>query len=291
MKKVWTIIEILEWTKQYFSKKGVENPRLDAEILLSFVLKKERIFLYVHFDEPLTVEELKVYKELILRRGNHEPLAYILGHKEFMDWQVMVNDNVLVPRPETELLVEETIKWSVNKNCINILEVGVGSGAIIISLLKSNSLWQGTGLDISWGALEVARENAARQNVLGRLRLVQSDLFTALGENDRFDIVVSNPPYITSDEMKSLTKDVLNEPHLALDGGQDGLDFYRKIANDIAKFLQPQGLLALEVGHNQAGIVAELLLAMGMKNIRIQKDYSNIERMVFGELYYFGAAS
>lgn len=283
MSKVWTIIEILEWTKQYFSKKGVENPRLDAEILLCFVLKKERIFLYVHFDEPLTKEELKIYKELILRRGNHEPLAYILGQKEFMNWQVMVNNNVLVPRPETELLVEEIIKWSEGKNCTQILELGVGSGAIIISLLKSNVLWQGTGLDISSEALTVTKENAIRQNVLDRLQLLSSDLFTAVDKNLHFDIIVSNPPYITSEDMKILAKDVLNEPHLALSGGEDGLDFYRRIAHQVTNFLAPQGLVALEVGYNQASIVAELLNEVGLKNIRSQKDYSNIERMVFGE--------
>ena len=193
-KPLWTITRVLEWTKQYFANKGIENPRLDAEILLCAVLKCERITLYVHFDQPLDDTELAEYRSYVTRRANQEPLAYILGTKAFMKHSFKVTPAVLVPRPETELLVESVAKAAVGAGAENLLDIGTGSGAIIVSLLDLLPQSRGTAVDISAAALVVAGENAENIGVSERLTLVESDLFSKLDCNKKFDIIVSNPP-------------------------------------------------------------------------------------------------
>ena len=179
-KDVWTIVKILDWTRQYFADKGIENPRLDAEILLCAVLSCPRINLYVHFDQPLKADELAKYREFVLRRGRQEPLAYILGEKAFMNYTFKVTPAVLVPRPETELLVETLIELNYSSNKIRILDLGTGSGAIIISLLSLLPLSEGTAVDISPTALAVATENAERLGVRESFTPVLSDLYSKL---------------------------------------------------------------------------------------------------------------
>ena len=193
-KPLWTITRVLEWTKQYFANKGIENPRLDAEILLCAVLKCERITLYVHFDQPLDDTELAEYRSYVTRRANQEPLAYILGTKAFMKHSFKVTPAVLVPRPETELLVESVAKAAVGAGAENLLDIGTGSGAIIVSLLDLLPQSRGTAVDISAAALVVAGENAENIGVSERLTLVESDLFSKLDCNKKFDMIVSNPP-------------------------------------------------------------------------------------------------
>ena len=195
-KPVWTIIKILNWTKQYFADKGVENPRLDAEILLCAVLKCERIKLYLDFERPLDEQELAQYRNYVARRAKHEPLAYILGEKAFMRNIFKVSSDTLVPRPETELLVESLVMASEKINpAPKILDIGTGSGAIIVSLLDYLPQAKGVGVDISSGALVTAKENALQIGVADRAAFLLSDLFSAVPENKKFDIIVSNPPY------------------------------------------------------------------------------------------------
>lgn len=283
-KPVWTIIKILDWTKQYFTDRGVENPRLDAEVLLCAVLQCERIKLYMDFERPLTSAELAKYKEYVARRGQHEPLAYILGEKEFMRNSFKVTPATLVPRPETELLVESLIKAAnlLNENGdVKILDIGTGSGAIIVSLLDYLPNAKGVGVDISMDALVVAEENARRIGVRERAGFVRSDLFSRIPVDKKFDIIVSNPPYIPAADIAGLAKDVQKEPHGALDGGINGLDFYRRIINEAMEHMAAEGILAFEVGINQAQIVAELCRQAGFKETAIRKDYADIERMVF----------
>ena len=280
-KPLWTITRVLEWTKQYFANKGIENPRLDAEILLCAVLKCERITLYVHFDQPLSEEELTEYRGYVARRAQQEPLAYILGEKAFMKHSFKVNPAVLVPRPETELLVESVAKAAAGAGAASLLDLGTGSGAIIVSLLELLPQAAGTAVDISAAALAVAGENAGAIGVSSRLTLVESDLFAGLPAGQTFDIIVSNPPYIPAADIAGLAADVQREPRGALDGGSDGLDFYRRIAAGCGTWLKPDGLLAFEVGIGQAQQVAELCRQAGLTVTALRKDYAEIERMVF----------
>lgn len=283
-KPVWTIIKILDWTKQYFADRGVENPRLDAEVLLCAVLQCERIKLYMDFERPLTGAELSQYKNYVARRGQHEPLAYILGEKEFMRNSFKVTSATLVPRPETELLVESLIKAAQGLKAdgdVKILDIGTGSGAIIVSLLDYLPNAKGVGVDISVDALIVAEENSRRIGVRERAGFMQSDLFSRIPADKKFDIIVSNPPYIPAADIAGLAKDVQKEPLGALDGGADGLDFYRRIISEAMDHMTDEGILAFEVGINQAQVVAELCRKAGFKGTAIRKDYADIERMVF----------
>ena len=282
-KPVWTIMKILNWTKQYFARKGVENPRLDAEILLCAVLDCERINLYVDFERPLSEEELARFRGYVLRRGAQEPLAYILGEKGFMRNSFKVTQDTLVPRPETELLVENIIKLAESVGGdVKILDIGTGSGAIIVSLLDYLPQAKGVGVDISVGALTVARENAQNIGVLDRCGFIRSDVFSKVPLEKKFDIIVSNPPYIPAGDIAGLAPDVQQEPHGALDGGVDGLDFYRRITAEAADHLAEDGLLAFEIGYDQGEAVAALCRAAGFSRTIVLKDYAELDRMVLG---------
>ena len=281
---VWTIMKILNWTKQYFEAKGVENPRLDAEVLLCAVLKCQRITLYVDFERPLSEEELATYREYVRRRGNFEPLAYILGERAFMRNTFKVNKATLVPRPETELLVESLVRIAPllkREGDVKILDIGTGSGAIIVSLLDYLPNAKGVGVDISVDALIVAKENSEKIGVTGRIGFVRSDVFSKLPLEKKFDIIVSNPPYIPAGDIAGLDKDVQQEPRGALDGGADGLDFYRRITAEAMDHMAGEGVLAFEIGIGQAAAVQQLCLDAGFVKTAVRKDYAGIERMVF----------
>ncbi len=280
-KPVWNILKILDWTKQYFKNKGLENPRLDAEVLLCAVLNCERIKLYVNFDQPLEEEELAQYREYVQRRGKMEPLAYIIGHKEFMDSDFKVTTDTLVPRPETELLVEELIRMNETKGPREILDIGCGSGAILLSLLKELPEARGLGIDINPGAVAVTMENAKSLQLEDRCAVLVSDLYTNLPRDDKFNLIVSNPPYIPTGDISGLAQDVQKEPRAALDGGIDGLDYYKRILEHINDYLLPTGMAAFEIGINQGDQVAELCKEAGLSITAIGKDYGNIDRMVF----------
>ena len=283
VKPVWTIMKILNWTKQYFAKKGVENPRLDAEILLCTVLGCERINLYVDFERPLTDEELATFRGYVLRRGAQEPLAYILGEKAFMRNSFKVTKDTLVPRPETELLVENIIHLAeAVGGAVKILDIGTGSGAIIVSLLDYLPQAKGVGVDISVGALTVARENAQKIGVLERCGFIRSDVFSKVPLDKKFDIIVSNPPYIPAADIATLAQDVQQEPRGALDGGEDGLDFYRQITAKAQEHLVEDGLLAFEIGYDQGEAVAALCRQAGFTTTIVLKDYADLDRMVLG---------
>ncbi len=281
---VWTILKILNWTKQYFEARGVESPRLDAEVLLCAVLKCQRVTLYVDFERPLSEEELAIYRGYVRRRGNFEPLAYITGEKAFMRNTFKVTPATLIPRPETELLAESVIK-AANLlrpgGDVRLLDIGTGSGAIIVSLLDCLPQARGVGTDVSVDALITAKENAERIGVSGRIGFVRSDVFSRLPLDKKFDIIVSNPPYIPAADIAGLDKDVQREPRGALDGGADGLDFYRRIAAEAAGHLAEEGLLAFEVGIGQAAAVQKLCLKGGFARTAVRRDYAGIERMVF----------
>ncbi|WP_455577557.1 peptide chain release factor N(5)-glutamine methyltransferase [Anaerosinus sp.] len=278
--EIWTIGSILKWTEQYFNDKGVESSRLDAEVLLSRVLGKERIYLYVHFDQPLQQMELGRFREMIKQRVKRIPVAYILGEKEFMGMDFSVSPAVLIPRPDTEILVENVIERLKKLGNVHIADIGTGSGAIAVSILANCLNVSGVAVDISSEALAVAKSNAIRHGVDMRLEFVKSDVYDSLSAG-QFDAIISNPPYIPDKDIAGLEPEVKREPYGALAGGKDGLDFYRRLIQEGIKFLKPNGFMAFEVGIYQAEDVADIGRQTGAFNhFEIIKDYGNIDRVV-----------
>lgn len=276
---VWTIGAILDWTKQYFSGKGVDNPRLDAEVLLSHILGRDRLYLYVHFDQPLSPAELDAFRVSVRKRAARLPVAYITGEREFYGLRFAVSPAVLVPRPETELLVETVLRQLADKPAARIVDLGTGSGAIVISLLTRLPAATAVAVDISADALAVAGENAGRHQVDDRLQLRQGDLWEPVS-GMVFDVIVSNPPYIAAGDIDSLAPEVRQEPLLALDGGRDGLDFYRRLLRQGAAQLAADGVMAVEIGVGQAEPIRELAAVSPLAVSEVIADYAGIERIV-----------
>lgn len=280
MAEVWTVLKVLQWTAGYFRDRGIEGGRLDAELLLSDTLKLDRVGLYLNYDRPLTAAELEAFRAGVGRRAKREPLQYIRGQAEFWSLPFAVSPAVLIPRPDTEVLVEEALK-RVFGPC-RILDVGTGSGAIAIALAHERPEAQVEGVDISSQALAVAQGNAERNGVAGRMTLQIGDLHQLSGSG--FDLVVSNPPYIPTADLSGLMPEVREfEPLQALDGGGDGLDAYRALAAQARILLQPGGWLLLEVGIAQAVAVADLLRNAGLIEVFTRADYAGVARVVGGQ--------
>ncbi len=316
--KIWTIGRILKWTEQYFRDKGIESPRLDAEVLLAHVLEKQRIYLYVHFDEPLQSAELAAYREMVKQRVLRVPVAQILGEKEFMGLTFKVTADTLVPRPDTEILVQaavERLKAMKGEKTatgvladesaaeepaegqpaggadaeqevaepLHIADIGTGSGAICLSVLHYLADTVADTVDISPAARAVAEENAASLGLADRVTFHTGDLLQPL-VGMTFAAILSNPPYIPEADIAGLAPEVrLKEPHTALSGGRDGLDFYRRLAKEAPAMLMPGGFMAFEVGIHQAEPVAALAKANPLiARTEILPDYAGIDRVVVG---------
>jgi len=276
----WTALKILQWTAEYFKDKGIESSRLEAELLLSATLGLDRIGLYVNFERPLDADELAAFRERVRRRAQREPLQYILGETEFWSLMFNVDPAVLVPRADTEVLVEEALARVAG--AARVLDVGTGSGAIAIALAHDKPEIQVTALDCSESALEVARGNARRNGVADRVMCLAGDL-EALPAGP-FEMIVSNPPYIPTKDWQGLMPEVRDhEPRLALDGGGDGLDAYRQLARQACRILVPGGWLLVEVGIDQAKEVSTLFKAAGLKEIGQRDDYAGIPRVVMAK--------
>lgn len=256
--KKWAIQEILNVTTAFLKDKGIESPRLCAEVLLSHQLEKSRVELYLAFDQPLSSSEVAGYRSLVKRRIRREPLQYITGHKEFWSLEFFVSPMVLIPRPETELLVEEAIRLR-DRNLLSnsskpmILDLGTGSGAIAISLAKEiegATIWAS---DISFEALAVARKNAKLRNLDKRIRFCQGDLWQPFSNSSSpFDVIISNPPYIPAEAFKTLPPEVsYYEPRIALDGHENGMHFIKRIIEEGGAYLKPGGWLLIEMDPDQ----------------------------------------
>ncbi len=281
-KEIWTIGRILQWTEQYFQSKGMDTPRLDGEVLLSHVLGKNRIYLYTNYDQPLEQEELDRFRPLVIERAKGHSVASLTGTKDFMGLTFAVNDKVLIPRPDTETLVEYVLSSYHQQDSIRILDMCAGPGTILLSLLHYLPTATGMGLDISRDALEIATKNQEAFKLENRSEFHESDMFSYLEHhNELFDVIVSNPPYIRLEDKKILSPDVLNEPHIALFGGEDGLDFYRQLAMECVTYLKTYGLVAFEVGYDQAEDVKSLLESVGSYvDISFAADLAGINRVV-----------
>jgi release factor glutamine methyltransferase len=285
MEETWTILKLIQWTTQYFAGKGIAQPRADAEVLLAYVLGMERIQLYLKYDQPLQSVELTAYRNAIRRRAAQEPVQYITGHQEFWSLDLEVSPAVLIPRPETEILVERALtllKENGNTTPV-VLDVGTGSGAIAIALAHELPMLQIIAVDVSPAALAVAGRNAARHRVAERIHLVSMDLFSALSDSrTHFDLIVSNPPYIANSELAGLAPEIVErEPHTALLGGPQGLTIIRRILEDAWCVLKPGGSVLVEIGQGQAGTLAgELEANPRYHGVQFINDHAGIARIL-----------
>jgi len=279
--ETWTILKVLTWTKGYLAEKGVDNARLEAEWLLAAALGLERIGLYVNFDKPLGEAELAACRGLVARRARREPLQYILGSQEFCGLEFAVAPGVLIPRHDTETLVAEALRRAPAAR--TVLEIGVGSGCIAVTLARSLPEAVVWGVDISPEALALAWRNAERHGV--RLTLAEGSLFEPF-PGERFDLIVSNPPYIPTADLESLQPEVRDgEPRGALDGGPDGLDCYRRLVPAAPAHLIPGGWLLVEVGIGQAEAVQEMFARAGFGELFVAQDPGRVDRVVGGNIH------
>jgi release factor glutamine methyltransferase len=296
-----TVLEVIQRSSDFLARKGVDSPRLQVELLLAHVLQMPRMKLYLNFERPLTESELGTLRGLVKRRGEREPLQHIVGSTSFCGMEIAVNRDVLIPRPETELLAEEAWKFvlaatefpSPRPSPLNgrgegegglppvVLDFGTGSGCLALAIAAKCPQAAVHAMDISEAALKIARENALRLGLGERVLFHAGDGFNALPDGAGFDLIVSNPPYIPSAEIETLQQEVRDhDPRLALDGGEDGLDFYRRLAAEAGPRLKPGGRLMLEHGDGQGGAVAELLTQHGWTVESVLKDYSGRGRIL-----------
>lgn len=281
-----TVLEALNLSTEYLNKKGIESARLNAELMLAHILNCKRLQLYLMFDRPLDESELSVYREFLARRAKREPLQYILGEVEFYNIKLKVNPDVLIPRSETELLVEKIIKDFSDKSEFKFLDIGIGSGNISIALLVNLPNSAGIGIDVSDSALALASSNAEANSVKARLELIHFDILKddiqLLG---KFDAVISNPPYVSSEDFETLETELkVYEPQIALTDFYNGLTFYRKIISIADTLLKENGKVYFEIGKGQSNEIITLMENKLINNINIIKDYQGIDRIICGEL-------
>lgn len=281
--ELWTVRRVTDWTRGRLERQQVDAPRLTADLLLAHVLGAPRVSLYMDLDRPLSKDELASYRSLIQRRLAGEPTQYLVGGKEFYGRRFQVDARVLIPRPETELLVEAVLRALPAEGSIDALDLCTGSGCIGLTLAAERPSWRVSAADLSADALAVAQRNAAALGLLDRVRLLRGDLFDAVPRGERFALVVANPPYVRTGELTGLQREVRHEPPLALDGGTDGLALIRRLAADAREFLAPAGLLALEIGEDQGAAARELLEGNGYAGVRVERDLERRDRMVFAQ--------
>ncbi|MGM0415748.1 MAG: peptide chain release factor N(5)-glutamine methyltransferase [Thermodesulfobacteriota bacterium] len=284
MAKQWSVLEVVRWTTNYLEEKGIDNPRLDSERLVGSALGKDRVGLYLSYDQPLEQAELDTIRALVKRRALREPLQYILGECEFWSLPFNVTPEVLIPRPDTEVLVEEGLKI-LEEHPGTVLDVGTGSGAVAVALAHTAGVAV-HAVDLSPAALDIARANAALNEVEDLLSFAHADLHD-LDVDDLcrrgYRMMISNPPYVTRAQMRELMPEVVgHEPELALDGGADGLNAYRSLARQAESLLESGGWLLVEVGIDQADEVEEIFSSAGLQHCFQRRDYAGIVRVVGG---------
>jgi release factor glutamine methyltransferase len=282
-KTIWTIKSLLAWTADHFAKKGLDSPRLDAELLLAHVLNCKRIDLIVRYDEQPSEAQRATFRSLVQKRLDRCPTAYLVGTREFYLLPFEVNVAVLIPRPDTETLVDVAIEFLKKRPAPTVLDLGTGSGCIAICLAHAVKAARVTAVDVSPDAVAVATRNAKRNGVADRVRVLTGNLFAAIEPGTTFDLIASNPPYIPPAEIETLMPEVKDhEPRIALDGGTDGLAFYRRLTAEARGWLKPGGLLAVEISPTQGDAVRELFETAGLKSVAVVKDRGGRMRVVCG---------
>jgi release factor glutamine methyltransferase len=281
--KTWTIGSLVKWATDDFRARGIERPRLDAELIVAFVLGIDRTRVIIEAERPLEPGELAVLRDLVKRRRAREPIAYLRGEREFYGRPFRVDARVLIPRPDTEALVDVALARSAHVSLsMRLLDLCTGSGCVAITMARQRPTSRVLASDLSRDALAVARENAHRLGAYN-VAFVESDLFASVPAGSRFDVITANPPYIPTGEIPGLMADVRDfEPRAALDGGADGLDLVRRIVEDAPPFLDEGGVLALEIGAGEADAARGLFEAHGYRDVRVDRDYAKIERVVSG---------
>ena len=277
-----TIKEALIAAKQILKESGAGEYKLDAELFMMKAANMTKTSVLINGDKLLTESEEQLFNSMVEQRKNGVPSQYILGKCEFMGYEFFVDKNVLIPRPDTEVLVETVLKISEKEKFKNIIDMCTGSGCIAISLAL-NGIDKVAACDISIGALNTAKRNAEYNNISDKIQFVQGDLFENINKSEKYDAIVSNPPYIPTEDISNLMREVRdNEPLTALDGGTDGLDFYRKITEKSLEYLSDGGYLFFEIGYNQGEDLKNIMISFGFDGIQIIKDYAGLDRVVFG---------
>jgi release factor glutamine methyltransferase len=280
----WTIRSLLAWARDWLGKRGVDNARLDAELLLAHALKCDRMRLYIDIDKPLGAGELASFKKLIQRRAAREPVAYILGSREFYGRPFEVGAGVFIPRPETELLVQLALETLPRGEPVRVLDLCAGSGAVGVSIAAERPEAQVDLVEAFDAAAAAAEKNAGR-HAPGRARVWRGDLYAALPERVRYRAITANPPYVASRESRQLAPEILDhEPHEALFGGEDGLDVMRRVIAGVPDWLAPGGVFATEIDPSQGERVVELSRAAGLQGVRVERDLAGLDRHVVGRL-------
>ncbi len=280
LKNLSNIAETLRIATRVLQANGIVEARREAVSLLAFALQKDKTFLVAHHEYELLAKEEQRFYEFLQRRARREPFQYITKGQEFYGLDFLVTPDVLIPRPETELIVEAAIEILREKNSPEFCEIGIGSGCISVSILHEDETARAIGLDVSEKALQIAGQNAERHEVADRLELKISDIFASL-INEKFDLIVSNPPYISSEEVENLQREVRDfEPRFALTDGKNGLTIIEKIVRDAPNFLKSNSFLLMEIGFNQAGIVREMFSPQIWQKVGILPDLQRIPRMV-----------
>lgn len=279
MAEPWTIRRVLTWTSDYFQRKGIDSPRLTADLLLAHVLGLKRVQLYTDMDRPLHKDELAAYRGLVERRVAGMPTHYLLGEREFYGLPMKVDPRVLIPRPETEQLVEMALERLPEDASGPVLDLCTGSGCIAVALAAKRPNLKVIATDLSADALAVARENAERNGVAERVEFREGDLFAPVA-GQRFQLIVSNPPYVATAKIDGLMAEVRQEPRRALDGGADGLDLLRIIARQAPEHLVPGGDLLVEIGEEQGEQVKALFEQAGLVECRVHEDFAGLVRFV-----------
>ncbi|HEX8904718.1 MAG TPA: peptide chain release factor N(5)-glutamine methyltransferase [Longimicrobiaceae bacterium] len=283
--KRWTVLELVGWTANYLKDKGFHNARLNAELLLAGSLGLKRLDLYLQYDRPLKPEELAEFKARLLRRAKREPLQYIDGHAAFRDLTLRVDPRVLIPRPETEVLVQAVLDWAAGRDALTALDVGTGSGAIALALATEGPFRRVVAADVSADALEVARANHSEAAPDAPVEFRPGSLYEPVA-GERFDVIASNPPYVGLEERESLDPEVREwEPAAALFAGTGGLEVIRPLVAQAPEHLEAGGLLAMEIGAAQADAVREIVVATGaFREPEVRRDLAGRDRIVLAEL-------
>ena len=264
---------------QELKKNNIRSALLDSEILLSKVIKKDRKFILLNLDKELNQSDQNDFQDLIIKRSKGKPIAHLTGIKSFWKFDFKVNNKVLIPRPESEIIIEQVLKIYKNKDNLNFLEVGVGSGCIALSILKEKKFFLGTGIDLSKDCIKICKDNAENLGVNSRLRLIKSDVDNL--NFGKYDLIISNPPYIKKFDLKKLDKEVKNyEPRLALDGGLEGISVIRKVIKKSSELIKTHGKLILEIGYDQKELVKKMLNENNFYVNETLKDLANNDRCI-----------